>query len=200
MTIQSLVVSTCFNTKMSLPLDHWVSVHYLMWQMCCWWYTPWSTIPAIPQPPSLNPFCNPFSTLFKASLCFWMFFDQHKPHGAESWEANSSSASQEIPCILWNLKVHYPAHKRLPPVPNLSQINPDPPSHYFKIHFNSILPCMLRSSVVSSGFPTKTRYAVLFSSICATCPDYFSLSHNISTKQKAPHYVDFSTLLLPHCS
>jgi hypothetical protein len=34
-----------------------------------------------------------------------------------SWEANTFSASQEIPLILWNLEVHYHIHKSLPPVP-----------------------------------------------------------------------------------
>jgi len=34
-----------------------------------------------------------------------------------SWEANQFSASQEIPLILWNPKVHYYVLKSLPPVP-----------------------------------------------------------------------------------
>jgi hypothetical protein len=41
-----------------------------------------------------------------------------------SWEANLFSASQEIPCILWNLKIQSRIHKYLPPVPILSQLDP----------------------------------------------------------------------------
>ena len=39
-----------------------------------------------------------------------------------SWEANSSSPSQDIPHILWNLNIHYRTHKHTLPVLTLSQI------------------------------------------------------------------------------
>jgi hypothetical protein len=58
-----------------------------------------------------------------------------------SWEANRFSASQEIPCILWNPKVHYRIHKFSPPVPIVSLLDPvhTPTSNFLKIHLNIIL-------------------------------------------------------------
>ena len=64
-------------------------------------------------------------------------------HGAESFlEANWFAASQEIPRISRNPKVHYRTHKRPPPVSILGQPNPVriPTSNLLEIHPNIIHP------------------------------------------------------------
>ena len=55
-----------------------------------------------------------------------------------SWETNRFSASQEIPCIFWNPKIHYCIHKCRPPVPILRQLDlvHAPTSHILKIQLN----------------------------------------------------------------
>jgi hypothetical protein len=66
---------------------------------------------------------------------------------SHSWEANSFSASQEIPRNVRKPNVHYRIHKSTPPVPILIQINPVyAPSYFLKINFNIILPSTPRSS------------------------------------------------------
>jgi len=59
-----------------------------------------------------------------------------------SWEANRFAASQEIPRISRNPKVHYRTRKRPPPVPILGQPIPVhiPTSHLLEIHPNIIHP------------------------------------------------------------
>ena len=75
------------------------------------------------------------SAWYKNKLTYFM---QH----STSWEANGFEASQEIPRILWNPKVHYRTHIGPPPVPILSRLDPfhTPTSHLLKIHINIILP------------------------------------------------------------
>ena len=59
-----------------------------------------------------------------------------------TWEANWFAASQEIPRISRNPKVHYHTQKRPPPVSILGQPNPVhiPSSHILEIHPNIIHP------------------------------------------------------------
>jgi hypothetical protein len=67
-----------------------------------------------------------------------------------SWEAKTSWATQEIPRILWNPKVHNRIHKSPPPVFILSQIDPvhGPP------HPTSRRSILILSSHLRLGLPS----------------------------------------------
>jgi hypothetical protein len=85
-----------------------------------------------------------------------------------SWEANRFLASQGIPHILWNPKVHYSVYRNPPSILILSQINP-----VHVIHPTSWLSILILSSHLRPGLPRF--YNQNFSSIRAMCPAHLIL-------------------------
>ena len=114
-----------------------------------------------------------------------------------SWEANWFAASQQIPRISRNPKVHYCPHMRPPPVSILGQPNPVhiPTSHLLEIHPNIIHPSKPRSPqwLFPSGFPTKTLYTPISSSIRATCSAHLILLDFITRTILGEDYKSFSS-------
>ena len=96
-----------------------------------------------------------------------------------SWEANSTSASPEMPRNLCNPKVRYHIHKCPPPVPILSQLDPVHTPHstswrsilILSFHLHLGLP----SGLFPSSFSAKTLYTPILSPTRATCPVHLIL-------------------------
>jgi len=68
-----------------------------------------------------------YATLVKCTdllIYLLRYLPAHSMEQSPTLEANHFSASQEIPGILWNPKVHYRIHMCPPPVSILSQIDP----------------------------------------------------------------------------
>jgi hypothetical protein len=96
-----------------------------------------------------------------------------------SWEAANCAATQELPSILWNPKVHYHVHKIPPLIPILRQINPYHPI-LSKIHYNIVHPPMSRSTQWSLSFWLSHQYPtcipLLPHSCYMLCPSQSPLS------------------------
>ena len=116
-----------------------------------------------------------------------------------SWEANRFSTSQEIPCILWNLKVHYSSYKCFSlfcnmirfygelvaprPTPNLN----DHPKMAVCDCLFDIFAATLHIGGCSSIRNLRTRYAVV------TGTHLLWMPHHI--KPKIITYCQFQTVL-----
>ena len=116
-----------------------------------------------------------------------------------SWEANWFAASQEIPRISRNPKVHYRTHKGPPPVLILGQPNPVhiPTSHLLEIHSNIIHPSTPRSHQwpPSFRFPHQDPIHPLSSPIRATCPAHLILNDFITRTILGEEYRSLSSSL-----
>ena len=100
-----------------------------------------------------NVWLHPFDNLIVKIPRNFTYLPTYSMVLSPSWEANWSTASQEIPRISRNPKVHYRTHKRPPPVSILGLLNPVHihTSHFLEIHPNIIHPSTPRSTQWSAS-------------------------------------------------
>ena len=115
-----------------------------------------------------------------------------------SWEANWFAASQEIPRISRNPKVHSAHtnihHLSLSWASPIQSIYPHPTSWRSILILYTHLCLGLPSGLFPSGFPTKTLYITLYSPIRATCPAQRILLDFITRTILGKEYKSFQKL------
>jgi hypothetical protein len=91
--------------------------------------------------------------------------------GAKPFLRNCYSASQEIPRLLWNPKVHYRVHNSPTLVPILSLMHPVHtfPPYFPNIHSNITIPSTPRSSEWSLPFRFSNQDTVRISRLSHAC-------------------------------
>jgi hypothetical protein len=109
-----------------------------------------------------------------------------------SWEANSHSAGQEIPCLLWNPKVHYRVHNSPHwPLSWATCIQSTPP------HPISLICVLILSSHLRLGLPSALTLRLFNQNfVCIS-----SLSHACyMPRQSHTPWFDFpNNILIWHC-
>jgi len=113
---------------------------------------------------------------------------------SHSWEADRSAASQEIPRILWNPKIHYRIHNRL----HLSLSSTCLPIPVLKVHFNIIFPYAKYINFISCSFhkADHSNHQVMITDIVVMSFHILGNSHCYSTVSLTGHKILHSHKLI----
>ena len=114
-----------------------------------------------------------------------------------SCEDNRFSATQEIPHILWNPKVHYrftsARHVSISWASSIQSIPPHSTSSRSVLILSSIRRLALPSSVLPSGFPTKTLFTPLHSPHTCHMPHHLIFLDFITHTILGEQYISWSS-------